>query len=218
MKKALKIRLLVALVATTCFVNAQTYRLEVGYNNPQRGGSQVSSTFFQGIKLGGSAEFEYKNNFSLLTGVLYNVAYSDKLQGYPNSATVTYKTLGHFLDIPLRINYTYPISKSLKIFGFAGPNINIGLAQNMEITSTQTYNPANPSQATYYVKPGKFNSYADSDYLLNRINIQLGAGAGVQWKKFQIKGGYDFGLNNLNKAGSDNIYQKGWYALAAYQF
>ncbi|MDD5185679.1 MAG: outer membrane beta-barrel protein, partial [Paludibacter sp.] len=156
--------------------------------------------------------FDLKNNLSLLTGVLYSVVYSDKLQGYPNSATVTYKTLGHFLDIPLRINYTFPITKNLSVFGFAGPNINIGLYQGQTITSTQTYLPSNP----LYVAPGFTELYKAS--LLNRLNLQIGAGGGVQWNKYQLKGGYDFGITNLNKMNTGNLYQKGWYVSFVYQF
>ncbi len=214
MKKALKLYLLLAFLVVASLANAQTYRLELGYNNPVRLGPTSSSTYFNGIKLGGTAEFDLKNNLSLLTGALYNIVYADKLQGYPNSQTVTYQTFGHFLDIPLRVTYTYPITKNLKVFAFAGPNFNIGLFQNMKITSTQTYSENDP----LYIKPGSFNRYSGTDYQLNRLNLQIGVGGGVQWKKYQLKGGYDFGINNLDKSGTGNLYQKGWYVSAAYQF
>jgi hypothetical protein len=215
MKSALKIRLLIALLAVVCTLNAQIYRLEIGYANSDRSGTNFSSTKFDGIKLGGTVEYNLKNNFSLLSGILYNFLYSNKLQGYPNSTTVTYTTTGHFLDIPLRLVYTYPISKSLKIFGFAGPNLNIGLYQNMKVNSTQTYLPSNP----YYILPGTFDLYNNSGSLqMNRLNLQIGLGAGVQWKKYQLKAGYDFGINNLNKLNSGNLNQKGWYISVAYEF
>lgn len=218
MKKALKIYLFVAFAALTVMANAQIYRLEAGYNNPHRGGKKVSSTYFQGIKLGGTAELELQNNFSFLTGMLYNAAYSYKVQGYPSSAKVTYETYAHFVDIPLQVYYTLPLFKKFKAFGFAGPTINMGLAQNLEIKSTQTYDPLNPLQAPLYVKPGKYNAYTGSDHQLNRINLQLGVGGGLQWKTYQLKSGYDFGLNNLNKTNPENAYQKGWYVTATYEF
>jgi hypothetical protein len=161
------------------------------------------STYFNGIKLGGTAEFKLKNNFSLLTGVLYNYVYSNNLQGYPNSTDVSYITHGHSLDIPARAVYTLPLSKSLKVFGFAGPNFNIGLSQTMKITSTVSYIPSE-------------NSDLYKDDILNRVNLQIGLGGGIQWKKYQIKATYDFGLNNLNKIGSGNLHQKGWYFSVAY--
>jgi hypothetical protein len=50
------------------------------------------------------------------------------------------------------------------------------------------------------------------------LNLQIGVGGGVQWKKYQVKAGYDWGLNNLNKTSSGNIYQKGLYISFAYDF
>lgn len=214
MKPVLKFYFIIALLVVVCTTNAQTiYRLEIGYNNPKRYfGSEGSatnfngmSTYFNGIKLGGTAEFKLKHNFSLLTGVLYNFVYSDNLQGSPSSAYAKYITKGHFLDIPARAIYTLPLSKSLKVFGFAGPNFNIGLAQTMKTTSTVSYIPSG-------------NSDLYKDDILNRVNLQIGLGGGIQWKRYQIKATYDFGLNNINKSGSGNLHQKGWYFSVAYDF
>jgi hypothetical protein len=216
MKSVLKFRLLLVLLVAVCSLNAQTYRLEVGYNNPVRTGKGISSTFFNGIQLGGTAEYDLKNNVSLLTGVLYNFVYSDKIQKYPNSENVTYTTKGHFVDIPVRLIYTYPLSKNLKIFGYGGPKLNIGLFQDLKITSTQTYSPSSP----LYVQPRSINLYtgSDQDYQLNRLNLQIGLGGGVQWKRYSLKSGYDFGINNLNKLDTGSMHQSGWYLTLGFSF
>ena len=205
MKSALRIRILLFLLVVVCSVNAQIYRLEVGYNNPVRTGTGISSTFFNGIQVGGTAEFDLKNQFSLLTGVLYNFVYSDKIQKYPNLNQVTYVSFGHFLNIPLHVTYTYPFSKSLKAFGYAGPNINIGLYQTVNTTSDVSYIPS------------KFSDLY-KDAVLNRLNFQLGIGAGVQWKKYQLKGGYDFGINNINRLSTGNMNQNGWSVTLGINF
>ena len=196
MKSTLKFRILVVLLVVVCSVNAQIYRLEVGYNNPVRKGTGISSTYFNGVLLGGTAEFDLKNQFSLLTGVLYNFVYSDKIQKYPNSTRVTYVSYGHFLNIPLHVTYTYPFSKSLKAFGYAGPNINIGLYQTVNATSDVSYVPSQFSDL-----------YKDA--LLNRLNLQIGIGGGVQWKRYHLKAGYDFGINNLNRLDTGSMHQNG---------
>ena len=216
MKSVLKFRLLLVLLVAVCTLNAQTYRLEVGYNNPVRTGTGISSTFFNGIQLGGTAEYDLKNNVSLLTGALYNFVYSDKIQKYPSSTAVTYTSQGHFVDIPVRLMYTYPMSKNLKFFGYGGPNLNIGLFQNMKITSTQTYSPSSP----LYVQPRSINLYtgSDQDYQLNRLNLQIGLGGGVQWKRYSLKSGYDFGINNLNKLDTGSMHQSGWYLTLGFSF
>jgi len=205
MKTVLKISLFVLFFTSALTINAQKYAIEGGYVNTVRHGSSTSSTFFKGGQLGVTANFDLKNNFSFLTGALYSFVYSDKLQKYTSPLSASYKTKGHFLDIPLRINYSLPLNKNLKVFGFAGPNINIGLFQTQDITSTY------PN-----IVSGDYDLYKDA--LLNRLNFQLGAGGGVQWKKYSLKSGYDWGINNLNKKSTGNVYQKGWYVSFAYEF
>jgi len=212
MKSTLKFGLLIVMLAGVFTANAQKYRLEVGYNNPIRYGTNISSTTFNGIKLGGTVEFDLKNNFSLLTGALYNIIYSDKLQMYPNKDSVTYRTMGHYLDIPIRLTYTYPITKDLKAFGFAGPNINIGLFQQQNTYSTLT----DELNIIDGITPGKMDLFSGS--IINRLNLQVGIGGGIQWKKYQLKAGYDFGINKLNRTGTGNQYQSGWYVSVAYEF
>jgi len=205
MKKVLKSSLLVLFLTSVFTVNAQKYAIEGGYVNTVRYGSSASSTYFKGGQLGVTANFDLKNNFSLLTGALYAFVYSDKLQKYTSPDSVNYKTMGHFLNIPLRLRYSLPINKNLKVFGYVGPNISIGLSQTQKVASTFAG-----------VTSGNYDLYKDA--LLNRLNFQLGAGGGVQWKNYQLKSGYDWGVNNLNKKSTGNFYQKGWYVSFAYEF
>lgn len=188
------------------------FSIEAGYVNQIRYGSKVSPTYFNGGRIGATANYNLKNNVSLLTGVLYSVVYSDKRQGYPDSKFVNYYTLGHFIDIPLQAIYNLPLSKTLKLFAFAGPNVNIGLYQKQNITSTQTYLATDP----LYVQSKPIDFYKES--ILNRLNLQIGVGGGVQWKNYQLKSGYDFGINNLNKLDTGNQYQKGYYVTFSYEF
>jgi len=54
---------------------------------------------------------------------------------------------------------------------------------------------------------------------ISRLNFQLGAGAGIQWKNYQLKGGYDFGINSINKVDSNRILRhSGWYVSLVYEF
>jgi hypothetical protein len=172
-----------------------TYRLEVGYNNPAQYGNNFSTTYFNGVKVGLTAQYPLKNNLSLLTGALYNLVYSDKLQKNPTS--VNYLTYGHFINVPVQIAYTYPFSNQLKIFGYGGPTLNIGLSQIQGTISSVT------SISSAYT-----NLYNSN---LNRLDLQVGIGAGIQWKKYQLKGGYDYGVLNMNRLTTGKLYQKGWY-------
>lgn len=175
-----------------------TNRLEIGFNNPKQYGARISSTFFNGYKVGLTTELAFKNNFSLLTGVMYNFVYSDKMQKYDLGKFANYSTYGHFLNVPILAVYSLPLSKNFKFFGYAGPNLNYGLSQNQTIASTEGTIP------TKYT-----DLYAKS--ILNQFDLQITLGGGVQWGKYQVKGGYDFGLFNINKLTTGNIYQRGWY-------
>ncbi|MCE5331756.1 MAG: PorT family protein [Bacteroidales bacterium] len=216
MRNFRKICLLFAVIFAVTIVHAQTYRLEAGFVSPKQYGDGFSTTYFNGIRLGATAEFNLKHNFSLLTGALYSVVYSNKVQNYSASDSVIYKTFGHFLDVPLRLTYTLPIAKNLKVFAFAGPNLNIGLAQPQKIQ-------ADLSDAWSAYTGIQSVNYGDNDLyknaLISRINFQMGVGGGVQWKNYQLKGGYDFGINSINKIDTSKIlHQSGWYVSLVYQF
>lgn len=225
MKRTLSISLIILLLSTGFALNAQskkivqkkkhtisldslifknlTNRLEVGYNNPSRYGSSASTTYFNGIKIGLTTELDLKNNMSLLTGVLFNLVYSDKLQKESNSEYVNYLSYGHFINIPVHFLYNLPVSKDLKFFTFAGPTLNIGLQQKLSTFST--YHPINSA----YDIPSAYTDLYKSN--LNRLDLQIGLGGGVQWKKYQLKVGYDWGLLNINRLTTGNLYQKDWY-------
>ena len=217
MKSTLKL-ILVSMVLSIGILSAQTYRLEVGFVSPKQSGAELSTNYFNGGRLGVTAEFGLKHNFSLLTGALYSLVYSNKVQYYSSTDSVTYKTFGHSIDIPLRLTYTLPLSKNLKIFGFAGPNINVGIAQPRKTTAVLSSSlvqvidefgnvPTNGSEDLY------------KNAMISRINFQMGAGGGVQWKNYQLKGGYDFGINSINKVDTSKLYrQGGWYVSLVYQF
>ena len=206
------------MVLSIGILSAQTYRLEVGFVSPKQSGAELSTNYFNGGRLGVTAEFGLKHNFSLLTGALYSLVYSNKVQYYSSTDSVTYKTFGHSIDIPLRLTYTLPLSKNLKIFGFAGPNINVGIAQPRKTTAVLSSSlrevidefgnvPTNGTEDLY------------KNAMISRINFQMGAGGGVQWKNYQLKGGYDFGINSINKVDTSKLFrQGGWYVSLVYQF
>lgn len=216
MKSTLKL-ILVSMVLSIGILSAQTYRLEVGSVSPKQSGAEFSTNYFNGGRLGVTAEFGLKHNFSLLTGALYSLVYSNKVQYYSSTDSVTYKTFGHSIDIPLRLTYTLPLSKNLKVFGFAGPNINVGIAQPRKTTAVLSSSLREVIEFVNVPTNGTEDLYKSA--MISRINFQMGAGGGVQWKNYQLKGGYDFGINSINKVDTSKLFrQGGWYVSLVYQF
>lgn len=213
MKNIAKIWLTVALVFSISTIIAQTtFRIEAGSVNPRRFGTSESATNFNGIRLGGTADFKLKSNFSLLTGALYSVVYGSKVQKYSPSDSVTYSTFGHYIDVPLRLTYTYPVANYLKVFGFAGPNLNIGLAQPQKVTAELT----DELKSFTGINTGNYDLYKNA--VINRINFQLGAGGGIQYKNYQLKAGYDFSVKSINAVDTGKLFQNSWYISLSYQF
>lgn len=221
MKNIKKICALFALIFAVAIVSAQTYRIEAGFVSPKQSGSSFSTNYFNGIRLGATAEFDLKNNFSLLTGALYSVVYSTKVQyyGLASADSVSSKTFGHSIDVPLHLTYSLPITKDLKIFAFAGPKLNIGLAQPRKTTAILSQSTIDFIESQGGIAPTTGTEDLYKSAMISRINFQMGAGGGVQWKNYQLKGGYDFGINSINKIDSSKLlHQSGWYVSLVYQF
>lgn len=212
MKTSFKFSLIIVFLFTVSSLFSQTYRIEAGYLNPRRFGTSESSSNFRGIRLGGTAEFDLKYNFSLLTGALYSMVYSNKTQRYIYGDSVTYSTFGHYIDIPLRLTYTHQLAKNLKVFGFAGPNLNIGLAQPQQVTAVLS----NELKELTGIESGNYDLFKNA--VIHRMNFQLGAGGGIQYKNYQIKAGYDFGIHSINAVDTGSLYQGGWYVSLSYKF
>ena len=54
--------------------------------------------------------------------------------------------------------------------------------------------------------------------MIHRMNFQLGVGGGIQYKNYQLKSGYDFGIHSINAVDTGSLYQGGWYISLSYQF
>ena len=219
MKLRTTIILLLLAITGIISVNAQKITLEGGYFNPKRVGPVTSKTYFDAVRVGALAEYELKYNFGIQSGILYNIGYSNKMQRYAISGdSVVYTTWSHALEIPVRIVFNQPLFKDFKIFGFAGPNIQIGLIQNQQVDaslSDEQINLINELNPDFNITSGKTDLYVQKK--LNRINLQLGAGGGVQWRQYIIKSGYDWGINNLDRTKADYVTQGNWYVTFAYQ-
>lgn len=191
-------------------VNAQQINLEAGYFNPKQFKTTAGENYFDAARIGATVLFPWKYNLSLQSGLLYNIGLSTKKQLFPHDYSVNYTTWSHSAEIPLRVHYSIPLGKQWSLFGFAGPNLQIGIIQYTQIDANLNTILTQMSG----IESGNINMYQDN---LHRINLQLGAGGGVQWKKYSLKGGYDWGMNNLNKLSDSNIYQKNWFVSFGYQ-
>jgi hypothetical protein len=192
------------LLCTLNTINAQQFGFEMSYSNPVRFGTNISNTFLHQNKVGITFNTAITSNFSIFSGLYYSLAYGNKTQMYPNNDYVATTSYAQFGDLPLYLMFNLPVSNTFKFFAFGGPSLNFGISHKQHILSTL---------ATQ--SPMTNDMYASN--ALSRWNMQLGTGGGLQWKKFILKGGYDFGIFNLDPSKSIIIHQSGWYATIGYE-
>ncbi len=189
------------------------FRAEAGYGQTYRHGDYIVKSPHHVVRIGANIEFPIKNGLGVETGLKYSYALGKREQLYQMGDTAFASYTGHWLDVPVRITYTLPIFWGMKLFGYAGPNFNIGLSLTEE--RNNGVRKENDPAPSYLPEPGTYSLYGTE---LNRMAIQLGAGGGIQWKNYRLRSGYDWGLNNVGKNKDRPERLRGWHVAFEYEF
>ena len=205
--------LLLILLTASITLSAQKYHIEAGYTNAHRFGEMSPQDYFDAVRIGVIAEYNLKYNFGIQTGALLNTGYASKIQRFGSgSDSIAYSTWNIGIDIPAHIIYHQKLFWGISMFGFAGPTIQIGLFQPQKTEASLS--------ALYEQYTGVTSGTRDLytiDNGVRRINLQLGAGGGFQWRQYILKAGYDWGINTLSKTGSNQMLQNNWHLSFVYQ-
>ena len=201
------------------------YRIEAGYVQHWQRTRELSypDMYLHGARIGATFTFKLPIHFGLQTGLLYTVAYGRNKQHWRSvdapsvqEEYITHRVVEHNLTVPLRVYYTIPLWRELNLFFFGGPQLHIGLAQNdyMQKHLSET-------AEQWLVNKGIATEPYDrmSDELL-RANIQIGVGGGLEWDRYRLQAGYDFGLNNMVRQKTiEGRYMSewGWFVSFSYR-
>ena len=222
MKKSFKAVALIIILSSAFFaLQAQTYRIEAGYSQPRIYSSEISHRYLHGFQLGGTVEFDFFPEISFLTfqtGLSYSYSFGNNSQRYRYTSisdSIRINTQGHQLNIPVYAIASQTIFKVVKVSVFAGPNFNIGLSMPQRVETTITDAEGLQRLESFGYRLGTSDLY---DGRLSRFNLQMDVGAGAQWWKMQVRGGYSFGINNLSKFDFHKQRQSGWFVSVAYEF
>ena len=174
MKSIKKISILaVAAILSMGIANAQV-GLQAGYNKSFN--TSANSTL-DGFHVGPTYNMTIQGPVSLQYGLLYN--YLTKSEG----SNITLKTTAHRVDVPVRLAAGFPLGNTVKLYVFGGPNFDFGIAQSisgdLNIGGTDIGGEIK-------------NIYENKDY--SRFDLQMGAGAGVQFGKLGVRVSYDWGM------------------------
>jgi hypothetical protein len=112
----------------------------------------------------------------------------------------------HQLEIPVDWQYKFEIAQNTWIILYTGPTLQCGLALN-----DKWYIRLNKDSESILKEENLYSEQDMADYALKRLNVTWGIGAGFQYEKYFLRGGYDFGIINPYKAQSFNngIYTRG---------
>lgn len=202
------------------------YRLEVGYAQHEQRTKNLSypNMYLHGARVGVVFDFLLPIHFSLQTGLLYTITYGQNEQHWRSETAETTQTeyirhrvLEHNLTIPVRVYYTIPLWKQLRLFFYTGPQLHIGLAEK-DYLQTHLSDATRARLESWNVPTQPYDRF---DGELIRANIQWGLGGGLEWDRYRIQSGYDFGLNNLARPrGLDGrqMWEWGWFVSFGYRF
>lgn len=203
---------------------AVEYRLELGYNQNEQRSENFPNMFLNGAHVGATFDFLLPYHLSIQTGVLMNVVYGTNTQHSRSITTdATQEEYLHnrvtewTMTIPVRCYYVIPLWKKLNMFFFTGPDLTIGLLQDVKVEDHLS-DPTREWWGQHGAHLTDYDRYASGE--LYRCNVHWGLGGGLEWDMYRLQAGYDFGLNNLvkDKAAS---YQKmnewGWFVTVAFR-
>lgn len=201
------------------------YRLEIGYTQPwqQSKNKNYPDGYLHGGRVGFNVTFCLPMNFGVQTGLVYSIAGNKLTQRYAPADTVSTEQyiantiLEHNLVIPMRVTYTIPLWKELNLVFYGGPQLQIGLAMTDKVEPNLSAKTLQQCQALG-VPTESYDKYANE---LWRANIQMGLGAALEWDKYRLQGGYDFGLNNMVRTKlipNQQMWEWGWYVSFLYRF
>ena len=168
-------------------------------NDPQTKDSLSHNIHLNGFKAGLVYDASYIAGFGSTIGINYtfgvsnggwesrNPAYNE----YPmDRRLITYNEVELFVDW----QYKFEVAKETYLMLYTGPTLQCGLAFTMRNDTRKMDN-------------GEISTVRNSAYrteeqneALKRLNVTWGVGAGFQYKRYFLRGGYDFGLINPYKS------------------
>lgn len=198
-----RLTLILFICASAMMLSAQDYfGVQLGFAQPiarlntPTNKTSLFSTSYNGFKVGLVYDATIVKGFGVSMGL--NYTFGNHTSAWKQIGTLPYpqeRSTGqyHQLEIPIDWQYKFEIAKRTWIILYTGPTLQCGL----DLTS-KLYN--NNGKEITLEKDNSFYSEDMKDKELKRINVTWGLGAGFQYDRYFLRGGYDFGLINPYKA------------------
>lgn len=213
MKNTIKFVLFLLIGLSALNSYSQTFGLKGGlnrndvlYENVSGNLSDVTDMTMQGFHVGATMENSFSEVVLLESGLFVSLK-SFKLDEYLDGVAVRNKTYLYYLDIPIALKAKFDLGTTSKWFVAAGPVFDVGFAGN----KISTYNWHGDGQA---VK--EKIEWGNNEGEINRFDVGLTFGAGVEFGLWQVGAYYDFGLTDISSdANPENTIKNRLWKLSA---
>lgn len=214
-----RILIICVIAMTMTSLHAQEYLgVQIGYTNPitrlnvADNKNTLSPTSYHGMKIGFVYDATLWKGLGVSMGLNYtfgtNVTDWTKKVSTQQGLYPQVRSRGqyHQLEIPVDWQYKFEIAQNTWIILYTGPTLQCGLALN-----DKWYIRLNKDSESISKEENLYSEQEMAGYALKRLNVTWGIGAGFQYEKYFLRGGYDFGIINPYKAQSFNngIYTRG---------
>lgn len=152
-------------------------------------------TRLKGFKVGVVYDASFVKGFGCSMGINYTFAATStpwvrKVATQPTLYPQVHdKIRYHEVEIFVDWQYKFELAKETYLMLYTGPTIQCGIAFNAQRDERSIGGVITPG-----IDGIKRYTTDDPDKILKRMNVTWGLGAGFQYKRYFLRGGYDFGL------------------------
>lgn len=197
--------------ATVLFAGMASAQLGINVGYAPQTYTESSDGLLPNSMNGFFAGVNYNINLTGDLGVSLGVQY--RLNTAEETGTVLGYTVGtakytqSLVDVPILFNYGLKLTDALKLSVFVGPTVSFALSGNTNI-----------SGSPLGILDGD-NDWYDANSNLNKLDISGTVGVNIQYNAFRLFGGYNYGLLDLGKDGSNTTYDvkaSNWFVGIGY--
>ena len=209
MKKKIFLSFLIACTAVSAMaidLPKQGFGIQIGWaqpilrlnnrTNPATAKDSLSTIVkLNGFKVGLTYDASFVAGFGSSIGLNYTFGVSNSgwksnnIYGmdYPRSRQLI---TSHEIEVFVDWQYKFEVAKETYLMLYTGPTIQCGLQLDMRADHQRDYDT--PIEYQHY---DGYKSDNENE-TFKRLNVTWGVGAGFQYKRYFVRGGYDFGLLN----------------------
>lgn len=168
--------------------------------------TELNPTMYNGMEIGILYDGTIIKGFGVTMGVNYTFGVSATDWTSKNPTISQYPKVRsrgqyHQIEIPVEWQYKFEIAQRTWLILYTGPTIQCGLSFN-----DKWYYDDGVQDPHITHKENLYSKEDMNDYALKRLNVTWGVGAGFQYERYFLRGGYDFGMINPYKAQKfDNV-------------